>query len=340
MSAMPRRPSPGRPSGQYTQAVRLFQLHQLLETNVEGVRIEEIARDLGVTPRSIRRDLKALEAAGIELEAVDVAGERRVRVVRAGKATDPVRLTRYQRYSLAAVRRMFDVFTGTPLHDDFSQLFAKLSPPGDEEGAMADRFHYIPEAPRNYRKLKDQVYEVYDGILRTLTLQFHYEGGTTAGLRKVEPYALVLYQNRLYVVGRDVQKDADRTFAIDLMKRVRALPTAPFKRNPEFNVQRLFEGAFGIYGGGSERQHVVVDFDARVAQYIEPREWHPTQKTSRLPGGELRIEFDATGLTEVVGWVLRWGSAAVVREPDELKTRVRDELARGLDRYGGGDAAG
>ncbi|MBK8690755.1 MAG: WYL domain-containing protein [Deltaproteobacteria bacterium] len=278
MSAMPRRPSPGRPSGQYTQAVRLFQLHQLLETNVEGVRIEEIARDLGVTPRSIRRDLKALETAGIELEAVDVAGERRVRVVRAGKATDPVRLTRYQRYSLAAVRRMFDVFTGTPLHDDFSQLFAKLSPPGDEEGAMADRFHYIPEAPRNYRKLKDQVYEVYDGILRTLTLQFHYEGGTTTGLRKVEPYALVLYQNRLYVVGRDVQKDADRTFAIDLMKRVRALPAAPFKRNPEFNVQRLFEGAFGIYGGGAERQHVVVDFDARVAQYIEPREWHPRRR--------------------------------------------------------------
>ena len=254
------------------------------------------------------------------------------------------------------------------------------------------------------------------------------------GRRKLEPYALVLYQNRLYVVGRDVQKDADRTFAIDLMKRVRALPAAPFKRNPEFNVQRLFEGAFGIYGGGAERQHVVVDFDARVAQYIEPREWHPTQKTSRLPGGDLRIEFDATGLTEVVGWVLRfgrapalatlanlvaaplaelvalplslvtavvamlsptlagpfawvtghslsalfslaawaqrvpfastawttptagqaavataalvafamlrWGSAAVVREPDELKKRVRDELARGLERYGGGDAAG
>ncbi len=335
---MPRRPSPGRPAGQYTQAVRLFQLHQLLESSVEGVRIEEIARDLGVTPRSIRRDLKALEAANIQLEAVDVEGERRIRVVRAGKATDPVRLTRYQRYSLSAVRRMFDVFTGTPLHDDFSQLFAKLTPTGDEEGAMADRFHYIPEAPRNYRKLKDQIYEVYDGILRSLTLQFHYDGGTTPGTRKVEPYALVLYQNRLYVVGRDVQKDAERTFAIDLMKRVRALTAAPFKRNPEFNVPRLFEGAFGIFGGG-ERQHVVVDFDARVASYIEPREWHPTQRCSRLPDGDLRIEFDVTGLTEVVGWVLRWGSAAVVREPDDLKRRVRDELARGLERYGG-DASG
>ena len=338
MSRMPRRPSPGRPTGQYTQAVRLFQLHQLLESNADGIRIEEIARDLGVTPRSIRRDLKALETAGIQLEAVDVTGERRIRVVRAGKATDPVRLTRYQRYSLSAVRRMFDVFAGTPLHDDFSQLFAKLMPAGDEEGAMADRFHYIPEAPRNYRKLKDTIYEVYDGILRTLTLQFHYEGGTTPGMRKVEPYALVLYQNRLYVVGRDVPKDAERTFAIDLMKRVRALTNAPFKRNPEFNVARLFEGAFGIFGGGTERHRVVVDFEGRVASYIEPREWHPTQKTSRLPSGELRVEFEATALTEVVGWVLRWGSAAVVREPDELKRRVRDELSKGLDRYGGDDA--
>ena len=63
---MPRKPSPGRPSGQYTQAVRLFRLFQLLEASPEGVRIDDAARELGVTARSIRRDLKALELANTE----------------------------------------------------------------------------------------------------------------------------------------------------------------------------------------------------------------------------------------------------------------------------------
>jgi len=331
---MPRKPSPGRPSGQYTQAVRLFRLFQLLEASPEGVRIDDAARELGVTARSIRRDLKALELANTEIEHIDVDGERRVRRMRTGRTTEPIRLTRYQRYSLAAVRRVFDVLAGTPLHDDVSQLYARLFPSGDEDGAMIERFVYIPEAPKSYRKLKDQIYDIYEGILRTFTLQFQYETGSTpGGSRKVEPYALVLYQNGLYVVGRDVQKEAMRTFAVERMRRVRVLSNLPFKRDPSVDVSKMFEGAFGLFYNG-ERQHVVVEFTAAVAQYIEPREWHATQKMTRLEDGGLRVELDVTNTTEVEGWVMRWGHDAVVREPAELARSVREKHQKAAARYG------
>lgn len=331
---MPRRPSPGRPAGQYTQAVRLFRLHQLLESTPEGIRIDDAGRELEVTARSIRRDLKALEAAGIELEHVDVVGERRVRRTRSARNTEPIRLTRFQRYSLAAVRRVFDVLAGTPLHDDFAQLFTKLFPAGeDESGSMVERFVYIPEAPKNYRRLKDEIYEIYDGILRALTLSFHYDGGTTPGVRKVEPYALVLYQNGLYVVGRDVQKDLPRTFAVERMSKVKAQSNAAFKRDPSFDVSKLFQGAFGLIAGSGAPQRVVVDFSPRAVSYIEPREWHHTQRSTRLDDGGLRVEFSVTGLQEVVGWVMRWGPEAVVREPPELVARVRESLAATASRY-------
>jgi len=330
---MPRKPSPGRPSGQYTQAVRLFRLFQLLEASPEGVRIDDAARELGVTARSIRRDLKALELANTEIEHVDVDGERRVRRMRTGRTTEPIRLTRYQRYSLAAVRRVFDVLAGTPLHDDVSQLYARLFPTGDEDSAMVERFVYIPEAPKNYRKLKDQIYDIYEGTLRTFTLSFQYESpsGQTSS-RKVEPYALVLYQNGLYVVGRDAVKDAMRTFAVERMRRVRVLSNTPFKRDPTVDVSKMFEGAFGLHNGG-ERQHVVVEFAAEVAKYIEPREWHLTQRMTRLDDGGLRVEFDVTSLTEVEPWVMRWGASAVVREPPALAQRVREAHLKAAARY-------
>jgi proteasome accessory factor B len=309
-------------------------LYQLLEASPEGVRIDDAARELGVTARSIRRDLKALEMAHTEIEHVDVDGERRVRRIRTGRSTEPIRLTRYQRYSLAAVRRVFDVLAGTPLHDDIAQLYARLFPSGDEDGAMVDRFLYIPEAPKNYRKLKDQIYDIYEGTLRTFTLAFQYEspkGQTTS--RKVEPYALVLYQNGLYVVGRDVMKDAMRTFAVERMRRVRVLTNAPFKRRSDVDVSKMFEGAFGLHNGG-EQQHVVVEFTAEVARYIEPREWHATQRMTRLEDGGLRVEFDVTNLTEVEPWVLRWGPNARVREPESLARRVRETHLAAAARYG------
>ena len=312
----------------------MFRLHQLLESAPEGIRIEDAGRELNVTPRSIRRDLKALEGAGIELEHVDVNHERRVRRARSARNTEPIRLTRFQRYSLAAVRRVFDVLAGTPLHDDFAQLFTKLFPAGDDEGgSMVERFVYIPEAPKNYRKLKDQIYDIYEGTLRTFTLSFQYESpsGQTSS-RKVEPYALVLYQNGLYVVGRDAVKDAMRTFAVERMRRVRVLSNTPFKRDPTVDVSKMFEGAFGLHNGG-ERQRVVVEFAAEVAKYIEPREWHVTQKMTRLDDGGLRVEFDVTSLTEVEPWVMRWGSSAVVREPPALAQRVREAHLKAAARY-------
>jgi|LNFM01.1.fsa_nt_gb predicted DNA-binding transcriptional regulator YafY len=335
---MVRRSTPGRPTGKYTQAVRLFQLFHRLENSPEGVRIDDLARELDVTPRSVRRDLKALQGAEIELESVDNEGERRVRLARTGKSTEPIRMTRFQRYSLAAVRRAFDVLEGTPFHDDLSQLFAKLAqgnaadPNAANEG-LAERFVYIPDAPKNYKKFKDQLYEIYDGVLRSLTLSFLYDGGTTMGMRRLEPYCLVLYRNGLYLVGKDVAKKEFRTFAVERMRRVRALPQAPFTRDPMFDPSKLFDGAFGLIAGG-ERHKVVVEFEARVATWIEEREWHPSQKVTRQVDGGVTIEFDVALSEELVSWVLRWGASARVIEPAGLIERVRNQFLRAAAQYG------
>ena len=320
--------------------MRLFQLFHRLENSPEGVRIADLARELDVTPRSVRRDLKALQGAEIELESIDNDGERRVRLARTGKSTDPIRMTRFQRYSLAAVRRAFDVLEGTPFHDDLSQLFAKLAQGNAADAAtasegLAERFVYIPDAPKNYKKFKDQLYEIYDGVLRSLTLSFMYDGLTGMGMRRIEPYSLVLYRNGLYLVGKDVAKKEFRTFAVERMRRVRALSQAPFTRDPALDVSKLFDGAFGIIAG-SQRHRVTVEFEQRVATWIEEREWHPSQKITRQIDGGVIIEFDVAITEELVAWVLRWGASAKVLGPAALIDRLRVEHTRAAGRYADG----
>jgi predicted DNA-binding transcriptional regulator YafY len=337
---MVRRSTPGRPTGKYTQAVRLFQLFHRLENSPEGVRIDDLARELDVTPRSVRRDLKALQGAEIELESIDNDGERRVRLARTGKSTDPIRMTRFQRYSLAAVRRAFDVLEGTPFHDDLSQLFAKLAQGNAADASasnegLAERFVYIPDAPKNYKKFKDQLYEIYDGVLRSLTLSFMYDGLAGMGMRRIEPYSLVLYRNGLYLVGKDVAKKEFRTFAVERMRRVRALSQIPFTRDPTLDVSKLFDGAFGIIAG-SQRHRVTVEFEQRVATWIEEREWHPSQKITRQIDGGVIIEFDVAITEELVAWVLRWGASAKVLSPPALMDRLRAEHTRAAGRYADG----
>ncbi len=312
----------------------------MLESASEGIGLEDLAQQLGVTLRSIRRDLKALGSAQIEIESVDVRGTRRVRIKRTPKTQDTIKLTRFQRFSLSAVRQMLDVLMGTPFHDDLSQVMAKITLPNtDDRGtSLVDRFLYIPDAPKDYRKQKDHLYEIYDGLLQSRTLRFQYTAGSVPGTRQVEPYALVLYKNGLYLVGRDVRKDEERTFAVERMKRVKALADAPFVRNPHFDVARKFEGAFGIIAGAGTH-HVVVDFVGWAVRYAQEREWHHTQVFTPLPDGGVRLAFDVSNLQEVLRWVLGWGSAAIVREPPELLHLVHDELKGTMAAYGLGEFA-
>lgn len=78
---------PGRPAGMYTQTARVLRMADALWSE-ERVGIPELARDLGVTERTVRRDVEALRAAGwrlvveeahVGLAAADVAAHPAIR---------------------------------------------------------------------------------------------------------------------------------------------------------------------------------------------------------------------------------------------------------------------
>ena len=61
---------PGRPSGCYTQAARVRRVEALLWAH-ERVSLDELAAGVGVTPRTVRRDLDALREAGLAVRVED-----------------------------------------------------------------------------------------------------------------------------------------------------------------------------------------------------------------------------------------------------------------------------
>jgi predicted DNA-binding transcriptional regulator YafY len=79
---------------------------------------------------------------------------------------------------------------------------------------------------------------------------------------------------------------------------------------------------------------VVIEFDARVNEYVETRRVHPSQSIERLADGGIRLTMEIGDLTEVTTWVLGFGETAKVVEPPELRDRVRTELENALARYG------
>lgn len=59
--------SVGRLPGPYTQTVRALRLFVALQSKPIGYQLGELAREHGVDPRTIRRDVAAMAAAGFDV---------------------------------------------------------------------------------------------------------------------------------------------------------------------------------------------------------------------------------------------------------------------------------
>jgi predicted DNA-binding transcriptional regulator YafY len=70
-----------------------------------------------------------------------------------------------------------------------------------------------------------------------------------------------------------------------------------------------------------------------MARDVREKVWHPSQSLQARTDGSLVLTVRVTHLLEVKRWVLSYGDACEVLEPEELRQEVRAELQRTLRQY-------
>lgn len=332
----------GRRRGKYSQTTRVLRLLDRLKSRDQGASVAELAGELEVSERQIRRDLAALEEAGHALESVSIEDRSGVRLSETRPAG--VRLTLRERYALLAVRRMFDVLVHTPFHEDVESIYAKVvgSLPGEHQEELlrfGERFVCLPDGgTKTYRGKEDILDALFTGVIRRGCVQYRYSSRSRERSRGVlQPYALVIYRQGLYTIARPIEgseiRETPRIYAVERFSHAEYIRKTSFTVPESFRVERFFQGAFGIYLGAEQHHHVVIDFDARARALVEARRWHPSQKMQALKNGGLRFEIDVSDVTQVAQWAIGWGPLALVRAPDELKERVAREHREAAARY-------
>lgn len=346
--------------GDLGQVARALRVLDELRGFRGGRRISAIAEALGVSEKTIGRDLAELEDAGFEIERIRIEGRAAARLI--DKSYSHVTITRSERYSLFALRAMASVLVGTQFHRDYENVLAKLeqrlSPEMREEYAtFGDRFVYVPhggtklyagtddqsvgEADEEDETVDDILNEIVTSVLGRKVLRFVYADGR-GRIQKgyLAPYAMLLYRHGLYVVARRLKAPEDGEklnssdkagrvglYAAERFSEAQHLRNARFRPPPSFSLRKLL-GGFTIHdiGANREPQRVVVEFSKARSAYVRTRRWHRDQSLLELADGRVRIEFPCRNLAPIVSWVLEWGPHARAVEPDALVSRVVQEL--------------
>lgn len=313
---------------------RMHRIHEAIRSG-RLPNCSSLARELEVTPKTVMRDISFMrDSFKLPLEYDGAAHGYRY----TGEVSDfpEFEVGAEELAALFLARTAMDSIRGTALADKLRGVFGSITRSIQERvrldwADLDEAFtRKVPEVRGRDVKLFGQL---ADAVVRQVDVDFHYRklGADRATGRRVQPLHLGEVDGGWYLIGRDLDRESLRTFALARITRLR-VGGQRFERPPGFDGREHLRRSFGIWGaaGDGSLQLVTVrlrDYAARLAQ---ERRWHPTQEVKVLDGRGEHVElcFEAGALEEVVRWVLSFGSKARVIGPPELKRLVREEVRR------------
>ena len=304
-----------------------------------GVTIDDLAAQCNVTTRTIRRDLQALEEAGFPLYDNKTHDDGRTRWNINGQAFKGLAagLTLSELCALYFSRTVLESLAGTPFRDDVESAFEKLS------SALTPHMRdFLDQLPRvlsmkgDARKLDDPAQQQI--IARALEATIHLRQARITYYSKssdrtkdyvIHPYRLAYAQGGLYLLAFVVEYDEVRTFAVE---RIRELSLLDERFTP---VEELPETAFphslGVHSGPPE--HVEIEFQPAVADYVRARRWHASQRIDDTPGGGVAVRLDVCLDQALRSWILSFGPFARVVAPEGLAREIAGQFEEARARY-------
>jgi predicted DNA-binding transcriptional regulator YafY len=311
------------------QVVRILRiLHQL--DRLGGCTIYELAEANGTTTRTIRRDLDALQEAGIPLVGdPGDDGKKRWRL----DADANTRLTTLLEAShFLALRIAMDESTFVKrnqtlfsvLEDLAERIEKAIGTRGRTQLRELDQCFFSWEKFAWREAPPDVVWPLVNAITRRNVCVVTYRAPSSGNKDKnfrVLPLRLLVHNGALYLHAWHAHFKTVLLLNLQRLKRLEVLDeTEPLP--PDYDPNRLENSAFGVFIGKSTARFVL-EFDAFARPYIEERTWHPTEQRSPTPDGGLVLEFQCTPSYEVTNWVASWREHVRVIEPLALRDELR-----------------
>jgi predicted DNA-binding transcriptional regulator YafY len=321
------------------RVARIHRLIRLIQTMQSGRAADpdSLAALLGVARRTLFRDLKTLEAAGVPyrfskktqryfidksyfLPPLNLTVDEALALTLVTRKVMHRRMVPAHRSAVSAATKIESVLPHK-IREHCGELLdgvdVRLWPLSDVEG-VTDVLHTLRQSQTARKRVRIR----YDSFFERRVIE-----------TILCPYRVVFLGRAWYVIGYSDAHDEVRTFKVERIESIRTLEES-YKIDRGFDLDDYLGNAWQMIRGGP-RYHVAVRFLPKVAGNVEEVAWHKTQQTTRHKDGSLVFEVDVDGLEEIAWWVLGYGDQAIVLEPPELREKIAAHARGMLKSYDG-----
>jgi len=311
-------------------------IRRLIASN-QGKSVRELAAELECHPRTVYRDLEALQVAGFPVYNERVANKSTWSLLESAKHLIPVPFNVTELMALYFSRDMLKALKDTVFYDALESLLLKVKTTLPAEylqylAQFEDSLKVGFKAHKNYGphgKIIDSVNRAVVGRTHVI-IQYYAMHRKKMSRRKVAPYKIWYFDGTFYMLAYCLLRKGIRLFAIDRIKSIENTDDI-FEMPPDFDADELMQTSFGTFLG--EPVEVVIWFSADIAGYIEEKVWHASQEIEEQADGSILFKIEVAGTEEIKFWLLTWGAKARVVRPRALQDEMRQEIANMLTLY-------
>ena len=317
------------------QVIRQWHLIWLLESS-RGLTLDEITTQLPPDyprhGRTVRRDLEALEAAGVPLVNERIDGRVRWRLMEGFRKLPALSFSPTELMALVISRSLLQPLAGTEIKTALDSAMAKASrllPPAsmDYVQQIQSVFAVGIGPHKTYREHRQTIDRLTQAIAKKRTVQMRYYSASRLRTtrREVDPYRLWYASGGLYLVGYCHLRKEPRMFAVERMRAV-TLTDHPYQMPLGFDLEAFVQDSLTVMRG--RPIEVELRFDKATAAWAKDRIWHPSQKLTPLKNNGMTMRLNVADSRELVGWILSFGGGVQVIKPEPLQKAVKDEARK------------
>ena len=312
----------------YSRIHRLLKILMLIQGE-KGWTPKRLALECATTERTIYRDLKMIEGAGIPyFFDEETKGYR----VRKDFFMPPIQLTLDESLALAALAERVGGDEQVPFTQAARKAISKVRSALPEsiraELEKIEDHVAIKLAAASPPEAAKDVHEIVRAALvRKVALRCRYDSvGKDVKKRANEmfllkPYTLFFSQRAWYVVGHHDGRNEVRCLKLNRFTKIE-LTDESFAIPKTYSLEKHLGNAWRMIKG-KKSYEVELWFDPHFADTVSDTHWHRTQEVEWSEDGSITFRCKVDGLDEIVWWVLSMGPHCVVKKPKELAEQVK-----------------
>lgn len=298
------------------------------------VKAEEIARRFEISLRTVYRDIRSLEEAGVPIGAEPGKGY----YIAEGYHLPPVIFDRQEAAALVTGEKLLEKFADASVAGPFSSAIKKIR--SVLRGTEKEFLEKLEKSIAVYRsgfgppagfpnQFAAQIHEAlaHHNVLEIEYYAYHTD---TIALRNIEPMGLCFYGNAWHLLGWCRLRKDYRDFRTDRIKSLTILDEV-FENKSSTPFEDYFEQILQP----KDVQKVVARFKNEAMRYMGEQKYYFGCVDEKRGETETEMTFYTSTLDGFAHWLLAWSNSASPISPDALKIILAKKAKEAYEHYCG-----